>query len=53
MKKQLSFKQRLALLVHKATPSLEHNASFPYGFEAYVEAVAKLRNSPKNIQNFA
>ena len=39
MKKQLTFKQRLALQANKAT-TLEKGVCFPYGFEAYAKVAA-------------
>lgn len=44
IKKPLSFKQRLALLVHSAT-TLETGVSFPYGFERYAKVVAAKRGN--------
>lgn len=43
MKKPLSFAQRLALLVHRAS-TLEERVSMPYGMEAYVKAAASCMN---------
>ena len=43
MKKPLSFAQRLALHVHKAS-GMEERVSMPYGFEAYAKAAASCMN---------
>ena len=43
MKKPLSYKQRLMLSVNKAA-TMETGTSFPYGFQSYAIAAAKLKN---------
>lgn len=40
----MSYKQRLALMVHRAVASSEAGVSFPYGFERYAKAAATTRN---------
>lgn len=44
MKKVLTYKQRLALMVNAAVSSMEAGVSFPYGFSAYASAAASTQN---------
>lgn len=44
MKKPLTYKQRLALMVNAAVSSMEGGVSFPYDFAAYAKASAATQN---------
>lgn len=39
----MSYKQRLALMVHRAVASSEAGVSFPYGFSAYARTLVAIQ----------